>query len=178
MLGEIALYSFIILLLSGTFLTLFYGRRDRGRVRRLYVPLRGNPMSEAYASTCGVVRRPRRSAHAADPPLAALFFVAAIIVHMFRVFFTGAFRKPREINWVIGSTLALLAWSRASPATRCPTTCCRAPACGSLQGIILAIPVVGTYLCFFVFGGEFPGELHPPALHDPRAADSRPSSSR
>ena len=97
---------------------------------------------------------------------AALIFVAAIIVHMCRVFFTGAFRKPREINWLIGSTLLIArASSRASPATRCPTTCSPAPACGSPRASSWSIPVVGTYLAFFLFGGEFPGEDFIPRLY-------------
>ena len=80
-------------------------------------------------------------------------------VHMFRVFFTGAFRKPREFNWVIGVVLlTTLALARGlHRATRSPTTCSPAPACGSLDGIMQAIPVVGTWTAFLLFGGEFPG---------------------
>ena len=124
-----------------------------------YVPLKGVQMSEAYKSTLDISFDVRgglliRQIH----HWAALIFVAAIIVHMFRVFFTGAFRKPRELNWLIGVDLLLLsACSRASPATRSPTTCCPAPACASPRASIQSIPVVGTYLAFFLFGGAVPG---------------------
>ena len=95
-----------------------------------------------------------------------------MIVHMLRVFFTGAFRKPREINWLIGVVLLTLGSSRASPATRCPTTCCPAPACGSPRACCCRMPVVGTYLSFFLFGGEFPGDDIIPRLYIvARAAD-------
>ncbi len=109
MLGEIALYSFIILLLTGTFLT-FCLVPSVGRDRRTTAP----------TSRCdGVSRCPRPTPRRCDISFdvrggllmrqihhwAALLFVAAITVHMFRVFFTGAFRKPRELNWVIGFTL-------------------------------------------------------------------------
>jgi len=111
MLGEIALYSFIILLLTGTFLTFFYVPSVSDTTYHgVYAPLTGQRVSEAYASTLRLSFDVRggllmRQIH----HWAALIFVAATVVHMFRIFFTGAFRKPRELNWVIGSTLALLA---------------------------------------------------------------------
>src|SRR5436305_2326287 len=39
---------------------------------------------------------------------AANVFVAAIVVHLLRVFFTGAFRKPRELTWLIGLAMLML----------------------------------------------------------------------
>ena len=104
MLGEVALYSFIILLLTGTYLALFYTPSLAEVVYDgSYVPLKGVTMSEAYASTLHISFDVRgglvmRQIH----HWAALLFVASIAVHLMRVFFTGAFRKPRELNWVIG----------------------------------------------------------------------------
>ena len=109
MLGEIALYSFIIVLLTGVFLTLFYKPSMTEVVYNgSYVPLKGIYMSEAYASTLDISFDVRgglliRQMH----HWAALLFIAAMAVHMFRVFFTGAFRKPREFNWVIGIALII-----------------------------------------------------------------------
>jgi Cytochrome b subunit of the bc complex len=97
MLGEVALYSFIILLLSGTFLTFFFiPSVGETTYTGAYAPLNGAKVSEAFASTVRMSFDVRggllmRQIH----HWAALLFVAAIIVHMFRVFFTGAFRKPR-----------------------------------------------------------------------------------
>ena len=111
MLGEVALYSFIILLLSGTYLTLFFNPSMTEVVYNgSYVPLKGVKMSEAYSSTLAISFDVRggllmRQIH----HWAALFFTAAVSVHLLRVFFTGAFRKPREINWVIGTLLLVLA---------------------------------------------------------------------
>src|SRR3954447_19957945 len=112
MLGEIALYSFIILLLTGTFLTLWFVP-SQGEVvyQGSYVPLHGLKMSEAYASTLNISFDVRggliiRQIH----HWAALIFVAAMVVHMSRVFFTGAFRKPRETNWLIGVILLTLSF--------------------------------------------------------------------
>src|SRR6266700_5254103 len=110
LLGEIALYSFIILLLTGTFLTLFFKPSMTDVVYHgSYTKLNGVHMSEAYASTLNISFDVRggllmRQIH----HWAAILFLAAIMAHMLRIFFTGAFRKPREINWLIGITLLTL----------------------------------------------------------------------
>ncbi|MFL6172722.1 MAG: cytochrome b N-terminal domain-containing protein, partial [Marmoricola sp.] len=104
MLGEIALWSFVILLLTGVFLTLWF-KPSMGEVvyNGSYDQLRGIPMSEAYESTLHISFDVRagllmRQMH----HWAAMLFIAAMLVHMMRVFLTGAFRKPRELNWIIG----------------------------------------------------------------------------
>lgn len=111
LLGEIALFCFIILLLTGTYLTLFY-RPDAAPViyDGPYRPLHGREMSAAYESVLRLSFEVRaglvmRQIH----HWAALVFVASIVAHMVRIFFTGAFRKPREINWMVGVTLLVLA---------------------------------------------------------------------
>src|SRR5215467_962992 len=107
MLGEIALWSFVVLLLTGTFLTLWFTpSMSEVTYQGSYAQLRGVPMSDAYASTLHISFDVRggllmRQMH----HWAAMLFIAAMFVHMMRVFLTGAFRKPRELNWVIGSLL-------------------------------------------------------------------------
>jgi len=161
MLGEVALYSFIILLLTGTFLTFFYvpsvGRTTYDGV---YAALGNQTVSEAYASTLRLSFDVRgglliRQIH----HWSALIFVAATVVHMFRVFFTGAFRKPRELNWLIGATLALLAIVEGFAGYSLPDDLLSGTGLRIASSIILAIPVVGSYLSFFVFGGQFPGDI-------------------
>src|SRR5215472_4762322 len=111
LLGEIVLYSFIILLLSGTFLALFFKPSMTDVVYHgSYLKLDGVHMSEAYKSTLDISFDIRggllmRQIH----HWAADLFVAAIMVHMIRIFFTGAYRKPREVNWLIGIVLFTLA---------------------------------------------------------------------
>ena len=110
LLGEIALYSFVILLLSGTYLTFFYDASMREVVYEgSYAPLRGVEMSAAYDSSLKLSFDVRgglfmRQLH----HWAALLFVASIVVHLLRVFFTGAFRRPRETNWIIGVVMLVL----------------------------------------------------------------------
>ena len=103
MLGEVALYSFIVLLLSGIFLTFWFDPSQREVIYNgSYAPLSQLKMSASYASTLNISFDIRggllmRQIH----HWAALLFMAAIIAHLLRVFFTGAFRKPREANWLI-----------------------------------------------------------------------------
>ena len=107
LLGEVALYSFIILLLTGVFLTLWF-KPSMGEVeyQGSYQLLRGLEMSQAFASTLDISFDIRggllmRQMH----HWAAMLFIAAMLAHMLRIFFTGAFRKPREINWLLGVAL-------------------------------------------------------------------------
>jgi ubiquinol-cytochrome c reductase cytochrome b subunit len=160
MLGEIALYSFIILLLTGTFLT-FWFRPSMAAVeyQGSYSLLKGLHMSEAYASTLDISFDVRggllmRQIH----HWAAVLFVAAMMVHLLRIFFTGAFRKPRELNWVIGFTMLFLGIIEGFIGYGLPDDLLSGTGLRITQGMIQASPVIGTYLTFFIFGGEFPGD--------------------
>jgi ubiquinol-cytochrome c reductase cytochrome b subunit len=167
LLGEIALYSFVILLLTGTFLTLFFQPSMTDIVYHgSYTPLDGVHMSEAYASTLNISFDVRggllmRQIH----HWAAIVFVAAIMVHLLRVFFTGAFRKPRELNWVIGVTMWVLAFTEGLFGYSLPDDLLSGTGLRILEGVLLGIPIVGTYLSFFLFGGQFPGHLIIPRLY-------------
>ncbi|RJK96897.1 cytochrome b [Vallicoccus soli] len=167
MLGEVALYSFIILLISGTFLTFWYVPSvAEVTYEGSYVPLKGVHMSEAYASTLEISFDVRgglvmRQIH----HWAALLFVASMMVHLLRVFFTGAFRKPREFNWVIGAILLILGIVEGFAGYSLPDDLLSGTGLRIAQAIIQAIPVVGTWLSFFVFGGEFPGTAFIPRLY-------------
>lgn len=167
MLGEVALYSFVILLLTGVFLSLFYVPSVGETVYHgAYAPLDGQTVSEAYASTVRLSFDVRgglllRQIH----HWSALIFVAAVIVHMSRVFFTGAFRKPRELNWAIGSVLVLLAIFEGFAGYSLPDDLLSGTGLRIASSIVLSIPVVGSYLSFLMFGGQYPGEEFIPRLY-------------
>ena len=167
MLGEIALYSFIILLLSGTYLTLWFNPSMTEVIYNgSYLPLKGVKMSEAYSSALNISFDVRggmlmRQIH----HWAALFFVAAVTVHLLRVFFTGAFRKPRELNWLIGTGLLTLAILEGFAGYSLPDDLLSGTGLRIAQGIMQAIPLVGTYVAMFIFGGEFPGTDFIPRLY-------------
>ncbi|WP_067655145.1 cytochrome bc1 complex cytochrome b subunit [Nocardia harenae] len=168
LLGEIALYAFIILLLSGIYLTLFFDPSMTHVVYDgSYQPLRGVGMSRAYETALNISFEVRgglfvRQVH----HWAALLFAASIIVHLFRIFFTGAFRKPREANWVIGSLLLILAmfegfFGYSLPDDLLSGTGLRA----AFSGITISIPVIGTWMHWLIFSGDFPGDIIIPRLY-------------
>ena len=167
LLGEIALYTFIILLLTGTFLSLFFKPSMTQIVYHgSYTKLNGVRMSEAYASTLNISFDIRggllmRQIH----HWAAILFLAAIMAHMLRIFFTGAFRKPREINWLIGVTLLTLGILEGFVGYSLPDDLLSGTGLRILEGVLLSIPIVGTYVTFFVFGGQFPGQDIVPRMY-------------
>ncbi len=167
MLGEIALWSFVTLLLTGTFLTLWFTpSMSESTYEGSYAQLRGVPMSDAYASTLHLSFDVRggllvRQMH----HWAAMLFIAAMMIHLMRVAFTGAFRKPRELNWVIGSILLLLGTIEGFTGYSLPDDLLSGTGLRAADGFIKATPVVGTYLSFFLFGGEFPGDVVIPRLY-------------
>jgi ubiquinol-cytochrome c reductase cytochrome b subunit len=160
LLGEIALYAFVILLLSGTYLTFFYDASLREVVYEgTYAPLRGLEMSAAYDSALNLSFDVRgglfmRQVH----HWAALLFVAAIVVHLLRIFFTGAFRRPRETNWLIGVGLLLLALGEGFTGYSLPDDLLSGTGLRIASAIILSIPVVGTWVHWAVFNGDYVGE--------------------
>jgi ubiquinol-cytochrome c reductase cytochrome b subunit len=161
LLGEIALWSFIVLLLTGTFLALFFDPSMEEVVYDgSYTALTGVEMSRAYATTLDISFDVRggllvRQMH----HWAALLFIAAIVVHMCRIFFTGAFRKPREINWIIGVTMFWLAFLMGFTGYSLPDDALSGTGLRIAHAIILAIPVIGTWTASSLFDGDFPGTV-------------------
>jgi ubiquinol-cytochrome c reductase cytochrome b subunit len=167
MLGEIALYSFIMLLLTGTFLALFFDpSMEDVKYNGSYTPLKGIEMSKAYASSLNISFDVRggliiRQMH----HWAALLFMAAIVVHMMRTFFTGAFRKPREINWILGSLLFWLGLTEGFAGYSLPDDALSGTGLRIASAIMLSIPLIGTWVTTSLFGGEFPGHDILPRLY-------------
>jgi ubiquinol-cytochrome c reductase cytochrome b subunit len=167
MLGEIAMYSLIVCLLTGAFLTFWFVPSATPVVYDgSYVPLQGVTVSDAYSSTLDISFDIRgglliRQIH----HWAALIFVVSIFVHMARVFFTGAFRKPREINWVFGTILSLLACIEGFAGYSLPDDLLSGTGIRAMNGFVQSIPIVGSYVSYFMFGGAFPGEAIIPRLY-------------
>ena len=168
LLGEIALYSFIILLITGVWLTLFFDpSMAEVTYNGVYQPLRGVQMSRAYESALEISFEVRgglfvRQVH----HWAALLFAASIMVHMARIFFTGAFRRPREANWVIGSLLLILAMFEGYFGYSLPDDLLSGIGLrAALSSITLGIPVVGTWMHWALFGGDFPGHIIIPRMY-------------
>ena len=168
LLGEIALYSFIILLLTGTFLSFFFvPSMTEVTYHGSYMKLDGIKMSEAYQSTLRISFDVRgglliRQIH----HWAADLFVASLMIHMLRVFFTGAYRKPREVNWLIGIGLFTLALIEGLFGYSLPDDQLSGAGLRIFEGVLQGgIPIVGTYLAYFLFGGPFPGHDIVPRMY-------------
>jgi ubiquinol-cytochrome c reductase cytochrome b subunit len=160
LLGEIALFSFVVLLMTGAFLALFYDSSAREvTYDGAYGPLRGARMSAAFASTLGISFEVRgglvvRQIH----HWAALLFLAALMLRLLRVFFTGAFRRPRRFAWVAGALLFWAGVAQAYAGTMLPDDGRSFTGLGIAWSIVLSVPIIGTWLAVALFGGEFPGE--------------------
>ncbi|MCH5642256.1 cytochrome bc complex cytochrome b subunit [Gordonia sp. ABSL49_1] len=167
LLGEVALYSFIILLISGVYLTLFFDPSMSEVIYDgSYQPLNGVMMTKAYETTLNISFEVRgglfvRQIH----HWAALLFAASIIIHMLRIFFTGAFRRPREANWIIGCFLLILALFEGFFGYSLPDDLLSGTGLRALTAGALGLPVVGTWIHWALFGGDFPGEIIIPRIY-------------
>lgn len=166
MLGEIALYSFLVLVLTGIFLTAFFvPSMDFVTYEGEFETMHGVVMSKAFESTLvtsfqvpgGMLIRQMHH-------WSALLFTAAIVTHMARVFFTGAFRKPREINWLVGFTLMILSLAAGFTGYSLPDDVLSGNGLRIIDGVVKSIPIIGTYISYWLFGGEFPGEVLIPRM--------------
>jgi ubiquinol-cytochrome c reductase cytochrome b subunit len=167
MLGEIALFSFVVLIASGFFLTMFF---EPSMALTTYegehpANMHGQLMSVAFASTLEMSFEVRggllmRQVH----HWSALIFMASIVVHMMRVFFTGAFRKPREINWIVGIVLMILGLAAGFTGYSLPDDVLSGNGLRITDGVVKSIPLIGSPLSYFIFGGEFPGHHIVPRL--------------
>jgi ubiquinol-cytochrome c reductase cytochrome b subunit len=166
MFGEIALYSFVVLVLTGVYLALFFEPSTADRVYHgAYRPLDGARTSAAYASTVALSYDVRaglliRQTH----HWAALVFVGAILLHLARIFFTGAFRRPREINWLVGVTMLALALLNGFTGYSMPDDLLSGIGLRIAYSVVESIPVLGGWLAFLLFGGEFPADQTIPRM--------------
>ncbi len=163
MVGEIALDSLILLILTGVYLTFFFIPNSRDVVYaptagHVYAPLVGQHMSEAYQSVLNISFNVRfgllmRQAH----HWAALVFLAAVVFHLCRIFFTGAFRKPRETNWIIGLTLWMIVMLEGFTGYSLPDDLLSGTGIRVIYSVLEGIPFVGTWITYDLWGGRYPG---------------------
>ena len=159
MLGEVALYAFVVLVATGTFLALFFSP-TLGQVvyHGGYGPLQGQQISEAYGSTLhlsfsvsgGLLMR--QTHH-----WAALVFVAAITAHLLRIVFTGAFRKPRDVNYFIGVTMLALAILEGFAGYSLPDDLLSGMGLAIAWAVAMSLPLIGGPFATALWGGRFPG---------------------
>jgi ubiquinol-cytochrome c reductase cytochrome b subunit len=165
--SQIAVYSFVVACVTGLFLVFFFKPGMTGVIYHgSYHTLRGVRMSEAYKSTLDISFDVRggllmRQIH----HWSALIFVAAVCLQLLRLFFTGAFRRPRWLNWLIWVTLLPLGMVAGWSGGILPDDMFSGGSLGLLQGVLESIPLVGGHLTLWVFGGDIPGHRIIPRLY-------------
>ncbi len=167
MLGEITLYSFVVLIATGIFLALYFVPSTNQIIYHgSYAPLRGQRVSEAFNSTVQISFNVRgglliRQMH----HWSADIFIGSMIVHMARIFFTGAFRKPRELNWTIGIIMLVLAVLEGFIGYSLPDDLISGTGLRIGYSIAESTPFVGSYMVSFLWGGTFPGNAIIPRFY-------------
>ncbi len=162
LLGEVALYAFIVLIATGTYLALFYDPSTAKTVYHgSYAPLQGQTMSAAYKSVLDLSLVDKaglliRQTH----HWAADVFMVAIVMHLMRIFFTGAFRKPRQLTWMVGVLLLFTALLEGYLGYSLVDDLLSGIGLAIGYGVGLSIPVVGGPLVLGIFGASFPGNTH------------------
>jgi ubiquinol-cytochrome c reductase cytochrome b subunit len=159
LLGEIALYAFIVLVGTGIFLTLYYIPGDSQVIYHgSYALLREQQMSEAYRSVLDIsFNVPAGLLMRQVHHWAADLFIAAIVLHLVRIFFTGAYRKPRDLNYYIGLTMLMLAILEGFAGYSLGDDLLSGMGLAIANGVALSVPFVGGQLGSLIWGGQFPG---------------------
>ena len=160
LLGEVALYAFIVLVATGIYLTFFFEPSTKVVVYHgEYAPLQGQEMTEAYRSVLDISLRVKaglliRQTH----HWAANVFVAAIVIHMLRIFFTGAFRKPRELTYLIGVLMLFLALLEGYVGYSLADDLLSGMGLAIGYSVAMSLPLVGANLAMLIWGAPFPGD--------------------
>jgi ubiquinol-cytochrome c reductase cytochrome b subunit len=160
LLGEVALYTFLVLVATGVYLTFFFDPSTAETVYRgSYEPLRGTEMSRAYKSVVDLSLEVKaglliRQTH----HWAADVFVVAIVLHVLRIFFTGAFRKPRELTYYVGLTMLVLALLEGYLGYSLVDDLLSGMGLAIGYAVALSLPFVGANFAALVWGGPFPGD--------------------
>ncbi len=167
LLGEIALYSFVMLVATGAFLALFFnGSAAEVIYHGPYHALDGVRMSAAYKSMLDIsFNVPAGLLIRQMHHWAALIFIGAIVLHLCRIFFTAAYRRPREINWMIGLTLLLLALGNGYLGYSIGGDLLSATGVRIAYAILLSVPLIGPWLTFIFFGGNVPSSAEIPRMY-------------
>jgi ubiquinol-cytochrome c reductase cytochrome b subunit len=160
LLGEVALYLFVVLVATGIYLTLYFEPSlSSTTYHGSYEPLRGAPMSEAYRSVVDISFEVKaglliRQAH----HWAANLFVAAIVLHLMRVFFTGAFRKPRELTWLIGLAMLFTTLLEGYLGYSMVDDLLSGMGLAIGYSVAMSIPLIGANLALLIWGAPYPGD--------------------
>jgi len=158
-LGEMAAISFLILVVTGIYLGLIYTPSITE------ITVGGLKLPEAFASVQLIESIPAANLIRNVHHWAAHVMIATLLLHAFRVYFTGTYRKPREITWVLGVVLLGMTLAAGFVGYALPWDAFAVTATGIGFGLARSIPVVGHLLSDLFFGGAFPSLGSLPRLY-------------
>ena len=142
-LGMISFSLFVVLVVTGVLLMLYY---------QPAIPNAYNNMKDLqYVVSNGMFLRNMHR-------WAAHLMVIAVFLHMLRVFYKGAYKRPREFNWVIGVFLLLLTLLLSYTGYLLPYDQLSYWAVTVGANIVKYVPVVGNKIRFLLLGGSDIGE--------------------
>jgi ubiquinol-cytochrome c reductase cytochrome b subunit len=159
LLGEVALYAFVVLVGTGVYLTLFYeDSTAQVTYHGPYRPLQGQEMTHAYRSVLDISTTVKgglliRQTH----HWAANVFIAAIVLHLLRIFFTGAYRKPRELTYWLGLTMLVATLLEGYLGYSLADDLLSGIGLAIGYGVAMSLPFVGANLAELIWDGPFPG---------------------
>jgi ubiquinol-cytochrome c reductase cytochrome b subunit len=160
LLGEVVLYSFVVLVATGIYLTLFFEPSlAKTTYDGAYAPLHGRQVSEAYRSVVDLSFDVKaglliRQTH----HWAADVFLVTMVLHLMRVFFTGAFRRPRGLTWVIGVAMLFAGLLEGYLGYSLVDDLLSGMGLAIGYGVALSAPLVGGNLALGLWGAPFPGD--------------------
>ena len=161
LLGAVSMGSAAVLLVTGVILMFFYVPSSQQVVYQGgYAPLHGADVSRAFSSTLSLSMDVPgglllRQAH----HWAGLLLPAALILQLVTTFFSGAFRGPRRWAWALLVLLIVAVLADGWSGYALPDDLLSGTGLRIVQGIVLAIPLVGTWIAAALFGGAFPGTI-------------------
>ncbi len=159
MLGEVAMYCFVILVATGIFLTFYYVPSEAVvHYQGDYLPLRGTAMGENFASVMDIsFNVPAGLLIRQTHHWAADVFIVAIVLHLVRILLSGAYRKPRELNYWVGVTMLGLAILEGFLGYSLVDDLLSGMGLAIAYSVALSVPLLGGPLAFLIWNGEYPG---------------------
>ena len=148
-LGGLSFFAYIILAITGIYLGFYYVPDGD-----IYVDADGHATSGAYESMKLIMTQVSfgniiRAIH----HWAAHFMVASVFLHMMRVYFVGAYRSPREVNWILGVILLMVTIFFGFTGYILPWDELGFAAASIGLDMATSIPAMGPLMAQIVFGG-------------------------
>ncbi|MFC4988170.1 MULTISPECIES: cytochrome b [Saliphagus] len=141
-LGSFSLLAYLVAAISGALLGFYYAPATAGETPAAYATISTIMMDQNFGFMLRSIHR-----------WSAQVMAAVVFLHMIRVYFTGAYKEPREVNWLIGVVLLALTVGFGYTGYLLPWNQLAFWAGQIGVEMALAVPVVGEWGAQLIFGG-------------------------